>query len=197
MKRLARRARKMIRALAPRDNGEYLDIAPGAGEPGLPIAALVPRRVVLTDLVGGMLAAASPNASALGLTNVGRRECDVDDLPFGGRRHPHWGAAGPTRISTGCCRSRQRHHHCGRSRHGRPPTSTPAAHALALFCFPEQRPAGKRSDNGRDSVHQTIRPGGRREPAPSRLDHAGDDHGGPPPWKCRIASGARTPGAVR
>ena len=36
----------------------------------------------------------------------------------------------------GCCRSRQRHHHCGRGRHRRPPASAPAAHALAVVLFP-------------------------------------------------------------
>jgi ubiquinone/menaquinone biosynthesis C-methylase UbiE len=75
---------EMIRALAPRDGSEHLDVASGTGEPGLSIAALVPRgRVVLTDLSGGMLAVASANASALGLTNVETRQCGADDLPFG------------------------------------------------------------------------------------------------------------------
>jgi ubiquinone/menaquinone biosynthesis C-methylase UbiE len=75
---------EMIRALAPRDGSEHLDVASGTGEPGLSIAALVPRgRVVLTDLSGGMLAVASANASALGLTNAETRQCGADDLPFG------------------------------------------------------------------------------------------------------------------
>jgi ubiquinone/menaquinone biosynthesis C-methylase UbiE len=75
---------QMIRPSAPRDGSEHLDVASGTGEPGLSIAALVPRgRVVLTDLSGGMLAVASANASALGLANVGTRECGADDLPFG------------------------------------------------------------------------------------------------------------------
>src|SRR5215467_13178240 len=53
----------MIRALAPRAGGEHLDIASGTGEPGLSIAAVIPRgRVVLADLSGGMLAAAGANA---------------------------------------------------------------------------------------------------------------------------------------
>jgi SAM-dependent methyltransferase len=74
---------EMIRSLALRDDGEHLDIASGTGEPGLSIAALVPRgRVVLTDLSAGMLAAASANAQARGLPNVEVRECGVDELPF-------------------------------------------------------------------------------------------------------------------
>jgi ubiquinone/menaquinone biosynthesis C-methylase UbiE len=75
---------EMIGALALRDGSEHLDIASGTGEPGLSIAELIPRgRVVLADLSGGMLAAASTNATARGLANVETRECDVDDLPFG------------------------------------------------------------------------------------------------------------------
>lgn len=75
---------EMIRSLALRDDGRHLDIAAGTGEPGLSIAALVPRgRVVLTDLSAGMLAAASANARARGLTHVELRECGVDALPFG------------------------------------------------------------------------------------------------------------------
>lgn len=74
---------EMIRSLALRDDDEHLDIASGTGEPGLSVAALVPRgRVVLTDLSAGMLAAASANASSRGLTNAEVRECGVDDLPF-------------------------------------------------------------------------------------------------------------------
>ena len=75
---------EMVRELAVRDGTDHLDIASGAGEPGLSIAALDPRgRVVLTDLSGGMLAVASANAAARGLTNVEVRECGADDLPFG------------------------------------------------------------------------------------------------------------------
>jgi SAM-dependent methyltransferase len=84
MEMLAPVGAEMIGALALRDGSEHLDIASGTGEPGLSIAALIPRgRVVLTDLSGGMLAAARANATARGLTNVETRECDVDDLPFG------------------------------------------------------------------------------------------------------------------
>jgi ubiquinone/menaquinone biosynthesis C-methylase UbiE len=74
---------EMIRSLALRDDGRHLDVAAGTGEPGLSIAALVPRgHVVLTDLSAGMLAAAGANAKARGLRNVELRECGVDDLPF-------------------------------------------------------------------------------------------------------------------
>lgn len=74
---------EMIRALELRDGGRHLDIASGTGEPGLSIAALVPHgQVVLTDLSGEMLAAASANVRARGLSNVDVRECSADDLPF-------------------------------------------------------------------------------------------------------------------
>jgi SAM-dependent methyltransferase len=85
LKMLAPVGAEMIRALAPRDGSEHLDIASGTGEPGLSVAAVIPRgRVVLTDLSGGMLAAASASANARGLTNVVTYECGVDDLPFDG-----------------------------------------------------------------------------------------------------------------
>ena len=48
---LAPVGREMIRLLALTDDNEHLDIASGTGEPGLSIAAQMPRgRVVLTDL---------------------------------------------------------------------------------------------------------------------------------------------------
>jgi SAM-dependent methyltransferase len=74
---------EMIRSLSLRDDGEHLDIAAGTGEPGLSIAALMPRgRVVLTDLSTAMLAEARANADRKGLRNVEFRECGVDDLEF-------------------------------------------------------------------------------------------------------------------
>lgn len=83
MEMLAPVGAEIIRALALRDDNEHLDIGSGTGEPGLSIAAVVPRgRVVLTDLSGGMLAAASANKNTRGLTNVETRECSVDELPF-------------------------------------------------------------------------------------------------------------------
>ena len=74
---------EIIRALKLEDENEHLDVATGTGEPGLSIAARLPRgRVVLTDVSAGMLAAAEANAKARGLTNVELRECGVDPLPF-------------------------------------------------------------------------------------------------------------------
>jgi SAM-dependent methyltransferase len=74
---------ELIGSLALRADSQHLDIAAGTGEPGLSIAALVPRgRVVLTDLSAGMLESARANVSARGLSNVELRECGVDHLPF-------------------------------------------------------------------------------------------------------------------
>jgi SAM-dependent methyltransferase len=74
---------EIIRSLRLRDDGEHLDVAAGTGEPGLSVAARLPRgRVVLTDVSAGMLASAGANATARGLTNVELRECGVDPLPF-------------------------------------------------------------------------------------------------------------------
>ena len=74
---------EMIRSLDLREDAEHLDVAAGTGEPGLTIAALVPRgRVVVTDLAAGMLTTARARAAARGLDNVEVRECSVDDLPF-------------------------------------------------------------------------------------------------------------------
>src|SRR5262245_11309924 len=84
MKMLAPVAAQMIGALAVRDGSEHLDIAAGTGEPGLPVAALIPRgRVVLTGLSGRMLAAADATAAARRLANVETRQASADDLPFG------------------------------------------------------------------------------------------------------------------
>jgi SAM-dependent methyltransferase len=83
MRMLAPMGAEMTRALAVRDGTEHLDVAAGTGEPGLSIAEKIPRgRVVLADLSGGMLAAATASASARGLTNIETRECSADDLPF-------------------------------------------------------------------------------------------------------------------
>ncbi len=52
---LAPVGQEMITLLALTDDGEHLDIASGTGEPGLSIAAQMPRgRVVLTDLSEAM-----------------------------------------------------------------------------------------------------------------------------------------------
>jgi WD40 repeat protein len=54
---------------------------------------------------------------------------------------PTRASAEPTRIGRGCCRSSQRHHHCGWGGHRRPPASAPTAHALAVVLLPGTRPA--------------------------------------------------------
>jgi ubiquinone/menaquinone biosynthesis C-methylase UbiE len=74
---------EMIRSLELREDGQHLDIAAGSGEPGLSIAALMPRgRVVLTDLSAGMLEWANSNARRRRIANVEFRQCSVDALPF-------------------------------------------------------------------------------------------------------------------
>jgi len=84
LKMLAPVGAEMIRALAPREGSEHLGIASGTGEPGPSIAAVVPRgRVVLTDLSGGMLAAAGPRTRGRGTGRRRRR---------GTRSHPGHGA---------------------------------------------------------------------------------------------------------
>jgi SAM-dependent methyltransferase len=80
---LAPTGEEMIRSLKLVDGGQHLDVAAGTGEPGLSIAARLPRgRVVLTDVSAGMLAAAQKHAIERGLGNVELRECGVDALPF-------------------------------------------------------------------------------------------------------------------
>jgi SAM-dependent methyltransferase len=80
---LAPVGQEMISLLALTDDGEHLDIASGTGEPGLSIAARMPRgRVVLTDLSEAMLKGASSKAEKRALGNVEVRVCSVDDLPF-------------------------------------------------------------------------------------------------------------------
>jgi SAM-dependent methyltransferase len=80
---LAPVGQEMIRSLALTDDGAHLDIASGTGEPGLSIAAEMPRgRVVLTDLSGDMLAGATTKAKNRALANVEVRVCGVDDLDF-------------------------------------------------------------------------------------------------------------------
>ncbi len=60
-----------------------LDIATGTGEPGLSIAAALPRgRVVGTDLAEGMLAIAQDRAAERKLSNYETRVADVSALPF-------------------------------------------------------------------------------------------------------------------
>jgi len=62
---------------------QHLDIASGTGEPGLSIARLAPKgRVVLTDLVPEMLEVSARRANAQGVTNIEKKVCSADDLPF-------------------------------------------------------------------------------------------------------------------
>lgn len=61
-----------------------LDLAGGAGEPGLTLAGLVgpSGHVTVTDLVPGMLQIARDDARARGITNVAFRQADAESLPF-------------------------------------------------------------------------------------------------------------------
>src|SRR5205807_3645147 len=74
---------EMIERLDIAEDHQHLDIAAGAGEPGLSIARLSPKgRVVLTDLVPEMLDVAARRAGAQGVANIETRVCSADDLPF-------------------------------------------------------------------------------------------------------------------
>jgi ubiquinone/menaquinone biosynthesis C-methylase UbiE len=73
----------MIERLDVAEDGRYLDIASGTGEPGLSIARSAPKgSVVLTDLAAEMLDVAARRAAAQGITNVETEVCSADDLPF-------------------------------------------------------------------------------------------------------------------
>jgi SAM-dependent methyltransferase len=73
----------MIERLGVVEDGRYLDIASGTGEPGLSIARAAPRgSVVLTDLAAEMLEVAARRAAEQGITNVETKVCSADDLPF-------------------------------------------------------------------------------------------------------------------
>lgn len=73
----------MIESLDIVEIQQHLDIASGTGEPGLSIARIAPKgRVVLTDLVPEMLEIAARRANAQGVTNIERKVCSADDLPF-------------------------------------------------------------------------------------------------------------------
>jgi hypothetical protein len=67
----------------------------------------------------------------------------ADDLPPLGEL-----IAESARIGTRHHRSRQRHRHCGRGRHRRPPASSPATHALAAVLFPGPGPASEATGPG-------------------------------------------------
>ncbi|MGH8238472.1 MAG: class I SAM-dependent methyltransferase [Steroidobacteraceae bacterium] len=73
----------MIASLDIADDHLHLDIAAGTGEPGLSVARLAPKGlVVLTDLAPEMLEVAARRAAALGVTNIETKVCSADDLPF-------------------------------------------------------------------------------------------------------------------
>ena len=73
-----------VEAAAPRPGMSVLDLASGTGQPALNLAQRVAPtgKVTATDLNGGMLAALSANAVAEGVTNIGTKVCDAQDLPF-------------------------------------------------------------------------------------------------------------------
>ncbi|OKP64411.1 methyltransferase type 11 [Ensifer adhaerens] len=73
----------MIRQATIKDGDRVLDVAAGTGEPGLTVAASIPKgRVTVTDLSERMLQVATENARHRGLTNFETRACDVGALPF-------------------------------------------------------------------------------------------------------------------
>lgn len=74
----------LVEAAAPRPGMSVLDLASGTGQPALNLAQRVAPtgKVTATDLNGGMLAALSANAVAEGVTNIGTKVCDAQDLPF-------------------------------------------------------------------------------------------------------------------
>ncbi|MGE4114564.1 MAG: class I SAM-dependent methyltransferase [Candidatus Nanopelagicales bacterium] len=83
MRQLAPVGAAMVAALGARDDHQVLDVASGTGEPGLTVAAQVPRgRVVLSDLSPQMLEVAVRRAAAQGLANIETATCSADDLPF-------------------------------------------------------------------------------------------------------------------
>jgi ubiquinone/menaquinone biosynthesis C-methylase UbiE len=74
----------LLEELPLRPDSRVLDVAAGAGEPGLTVAERVPEgRVVLADISAGMLRVAEEKASARGLTNVDFEVCDAAAMPFG------------------------------------------------------------------------------------------------------------------
>lgn len=74
---------EIIASLRLRETDAVLDIAAGTGEPGLTIAARVPKGSVIgTDLAEGMLAIAAARARAESRSNYATRVADVCALPF-------------------------------------------------------------------------------------------------------------------
>ncbi len=77
-------SQRMIELAEVKPGQRVLDIATGIGEPALLAASRVGTagRVVATDLSPQMLDIARERANALGLTNVGFMESDVEALNF-------------------------------------------------------------------------------------------------------------------
>jgi ubiquinone/menaquinone biosynthesis C-methylase UbiE len=74
---------EIIRLIKPQKEDMVLDVAAGTGEPGLTIASMVPKgMVVITDLAEDMLLVAEENALVRGISNVEILPCDVTELPF-------------------------------------------------------------------------------------------------------------------
>jgi len=74
---------EIVGALRLKPSDVVLDIATGTGEPGLSIAAALPRgRVVATDLAEDMLAIAKGRAAGRSLSNYETLVADVSALPF-------------------------------------------------------------------------------------------------------------------
>ncbi|HKQ07440.1 MAG TPA: class I SAM-dependent methyltransferase [Blastocatellia bacterium] len=74
----------LIQAARITSGQQVLDIAGGTGEPALEIARLAaPRgRVVCTDAVAEMVAAAARRAEQSGIANIEFKQCAADRLPF-------------------------------------------------------------------------------------------------------------------
>jgi SAM-dependent methyltransferase len=75
----------MLAALDQRPAMRVLDVACGAGEPAVTIAAGIAAaggRVVATDLIADMLAMARENARERGVTNITFQQADAEALPF-------------------------------------------------------------------------------------------------------------------
>jgi ubiquinone/menaquinone biosynthesis C-methylase UbiE len=74
---------ELIRGARLRDTSHVLDVAAGTGEPGLSVAARVPKgKVTVTDLSSRMLEVAAENAARRGITNFETRQCDAGEMPF-------------------------------------------------------------------------------------------------------------------
>ncbi|MGA9770334.1 MAG: methyltransferase domain-containing protein [Blastocatellia bacterium] len=76
--------RALIEAAGIRKGQSVLDVAGGTGEPSITIAEVVGQsgRVVCTDAVAEMVAAAEREADLLKLGNIEFRQCLADSLPF-------------------------------------------------------------------------------------------------------------------